>query len=179
MVSLYHSNRDLIAVLYSLEYNTWQIGDFGLTVAGTSAHPITTKEAKGTNCYRAPELLREDSKYNNKVDIWAIGCIVYELATQQMAFRNDFDTREAASLSEFKTILPEAVIDESPRRLISRLVNTCLNVEPKERPTAKTICSWLREYLGLDPGVTEPPSSIKRKPLYSGISHVLLQLMQY
>lgn len=79
-------------VLYSSEGNAWKIGDFGLTVRGTSKNPIATKYGGGTSCYRAPELLKEQPKCNNKVDIWAFGCIVYELIAQQMAFRDDFET---------------------------------------------------------------------------------------
>jgi len=34
-----------------------------------------------TRWYRAPELLVGDTKYGPQVDVWAIGCVLAELAT--------------------------------------------------------------------------------------------------
>ena len=36
----------------------------------------------------APELILEDS-YNYKVDIWSLGCILYELCTLKICFENN------------------------------------------------------------------------------------------
>ena len=41
----------------------------------------------GTNNYMAPELIKGD-KHNNKVDIWALGCIIYELLTLNVCFES-------------------------------------------------------------------------------------------
>jgi len=47
-----------------------------------------------TRWYRAPELLVGDTNYNKSVDIWAIGCILYELLTGVPLFpgESDLDT---------------------------------------------------------------------------------------
>lgn len=34
-----------------------------------------------TRWYRAPELLVGDTKYGPEVDVWAVGCVLAELAT--------------------------------------------------------------------------------------------------
>ena len=39
----------------------------------------------GTPYYLSPELC-EDKPYNTKSDVWALGCVLYELATLQHAF---------------------------------------------------------------------------------------------
>ena len=39
----------------------------------------------GTPYYMCPELMRRQ-RYSNKADMWALGCIVYELATLKHAF---------------------------------------------------------------------------------------------
>jgi serine/threonine protein kinase len=35
-------------------------------------------------------VLKESAKFNNKVDIWALGCIIYELGTGAKLFSNDW-----------------------------------------------------------------------------------------
>jgi len=51
----------------------------------------------GTPCYISPELC-EGKPYNQKSDIWALGCVLYELASLKRAF-------EAAVLNLFTAIL--------------------------------------------------------------------------
>jgi serine/threonine protein kinase len=78
------------SVLYSRKHSAWKLADFGLTSEATSHNVHTTNNARGAAAYRAPELLLEDkSVYNNKVDIWSVGCILYELAIGAKPFGND------------------------------------------------------------------------------------------
>ena len=46
------------------------------------------KSFVGTFNYMAPEVLKGE-KYNNKIDIWALGCIIYELLTLKICFENE------------------------------------------------------------------------------------------
>jgi serine/threonine protein kinase len=39
----------------------------------------------GTSYYIAPEIYR-GQKYTHKVDIWSLGCVIYELCTLEKAF---------------------------------------------------------------------------------------------
>ena len=69
----------------------WKITDFGLTSEGTSKALHTTTSARGTNGYRAPEMIRgEKKRYSNKADIWAVGCIFYELIVGERPFEDDW-----------------------------------------------------------------------------------------
>jgi serine/threonine protein kinase len=139
-------------VLYSSEDGNWKIGDFGLTVPGTSKNPIETSERKGTGSYRAPELVREQ-QYNNKVDVWAFGCIAWELVTEQKAFSSDFETYEWSKFSDAERRFPaEFVPEEGPRELLSRIVSGCLQRETNIRPSARDLSKWLRDYLGFENG---------------------------
>ena len=62
-----------------------QIADFGLAVFATesdcSVHVASVP-------YRAPELVLGDRLYNNKVDLWACGCILYELIKRTRLFKS-------------------------------------------------------------------------------------------
>src|SRR5437016_9498862 len=90
-------------VLYSRKDSVWKLADFGFTSDATSTTPQISNDARGSQGYRAPELL--SYTYNNKVDVWSMGCILYELAIGKRAFNNDFATQEYASRENSLEIL--------------------------------------------------------------------------
>ena len=61
-----------------------RIGDFGITKRLPKNRDYLT-ELIGTPCYLSPELLK-DQQYNDKNDIWALGCLLYELCKQSKPF---------------------------------------------------------------------------------------------
>ena len=66
--------------------NKIKIGDFGIS----KKLDINNKYAHtsiGTNIYMSPEMIKGE-QYNNKVDIWALGCIIYELFTLNACFES-------------------------------------------------------------------------------------------
>jgi serine/threonine protein kinase len=96
-------------VLYSETDECWKITDFGTATEATSKHFNTTRYSRGTACYRAPELIREDPKFNNKVDIWALGCILYELSTGCKLFSGDFAVIECSSARATSSLQLETI----------------------------------------------------------------------
>ncbi|XP_043820266.1 serine/threonine-protein kinase Nek8 isoform X2 [Dromiciops gliroides] len=60
-----------------------KIGDFGISKILSSKSKAYT--VVGTPCYISPELC-EGKPYNQKSDIWALGCVLYELASLKRAF---------------------------------------------------------------------------------------------
>ena len=81
-------------MLYSFIDHRWKIADFGTAAEATSRRLRATAFGRGTASYRAPEALSEDRGYNSKSDIWAFGCVAFELLTGEKAFKDDFETRE-------------------------------------------------------------------------------------
>ena len=74
----------------TLEHGRLKIADFGL--ARIVQSPIRTLDKDGevvTIWYRAPELLLGSKHYTRAVDVWAVGCIMYELLALQPAFPGD------------------------------------------------------------------------------------------
>jgi serine/threonine protein kinase len=71
----------------------WKLADFGLASEATSHRLVTTSAQSGKNSYRAPEILvSEKGVFNNKADIWAFGCIVFEIFSGgKRAFQHDFE----------------------------------------------------------------------------------------
>ena len=73
-----------------------KIGDFGISKQFDSYKTHLTKYKLGTDYYIAPEIIKEGI-YNNKCDIWSLGCIIYELFNLSTYFNDKF-------LDEIKTI---------------------------------------------------------------------------
>jgi serine/threonine protein kinase len=144
----------LIPVLYSHNDEAWKIADFGLTSEGASIAAQTTDYSRGTPGYRAPELIYDTkyTKYTNKTDIWAIGCIFYELVFKNKAFAGDVAVLDYARDTTYSgRLLPlpfeqDTVTDEVRKAFISRIIPQILKIDPFERPRAeelyKRFISW-------------------------------------
>ena len=63
-----------------------KIGDFGISRQLNKGSEYAKTKA-GTLLYMAQEII-DDEKYNNKVDLWSLGCILYELCTLNYYFYN-------------------------------------------------------------------------------------------
>ena len=64
-----------------------KIGDFGISKQLNNYNEYA-KTQVGTLRYTAPEVIRGE-KYNNKVDVWSLGCIIHELCTLNFCFWNE------------------------------------------------------------------------------------------
>ncbi|XP_059745300.1 serine/threonine-protein kinase Nek1 isoform X7 [Bos taurus] len=63
---------------------TIQLGDFGIARVLNSTVELA-RTCIGTPYYLSPEIC-ENKPYNNKSDIWALGCVLYEMCTLKHAF---------------------------------------------------------------------------------------------
>lgn len=121
-------------VLFSRKDGTWKITDFGFTTEGTSNEPRPTT-GSGTPGYRAPELLKEDCDATNKVDIWGLGCILFEVANEKKAFGSDIAVHEyTVSLPGQRISLLRPV--ETYESHLSNILNAMLDVDRSRRPSA-------------------------------------------
>ena len=132
-------------MLYSRQTNQWKIADFGISSQATSKRGITSRFARGTDSYYAPELLAPLPKFTNKVDMWALGCILYELMTGSQAFSDSWAIFEY-SRSEYKLALPNSSIPESLRSHLSENINELLHRNPATRPSALDACRTFQAY---------------------------------
>ena len=106
-----------------------KIGDFG---ASTNSKYFTTKI--GTQKYLAPELQvkkKEGDKFSNKVDIYSLGCIFYELFT----LSNYYGDKIYNSIKEINTNFYD--------KKWQKLINLMLSLNPDERPNIEQIFNYL------------------------------------
>lgn len=126
----------------------WKIADFGLTQEGTSRRVHSTKYARGTASYRAPELVRqvEDNfKYTNKVDIWALGCIFYEVVFGKKTFADDFAVLQYQSGNPLHLPTHSATVnDATTLNFLLHLIEQMLELNPRQRPKAVHIGQRIR-----------------------------------
>jgi serine/threonine protein kinase len=83
-----------VAVLFSSREQCWKLADFGSASLATSKKLVTTTLGRGTEGYRAPEVLRTRGHYNKRSDSFALGCITYEIVTGRKLFDSDWAVQE-------------------------------------------------------------------------------------
>ncbi len=102
------------------------------TPSPTMAGPLTAEGTiVGTFQYMAPEQL-EGGEADARSDLWALGCVLYEMATGKVAFTG----RSAASLiSAILTSEPTPVSQVAPLSppALDRLIGACLAKDPADR----------------------------------------------
>ena len=126
-------HRDLKSLNIFLTKNLdIKIGDFG--VAKILTQTGFAKTIIGTPYYLSPELC-DELPYNDKSDVWALGCILYELST----FNHPFNAQCQASLV-LKIIqnAPEPINDMYSDNL-KKLINIILDKNHLTRPSCYEI----------------------------------------
>nr|CAB3264293.1 serine/threonine-protein kinase Nek9-like [Phallusia mammillata] len=107
-----------------------KIGDFGISKVMTSRNNVANT-VLGTPYYISPEIC-EGKPYDEKSDIWALGCILYEMATLQRTFEG---TNLPALVNKIMNgqIAPIRGDYSSEMR---KLVKDMLHKDPEQRPSA-------------------------------------------
>ncbi|XP_040478367.1 serine/threonine-protein kinase Nek5 [Ursus maritimus] len=110
-----------------------KLGDFGIArVLNNSMELATT--CVGTPYYLSPEIC-QNKPYNNKTDIWSLGCVLYELCTLKHPF-------EGNNLHQLVLKICQAHFAPiSPRfsRDLQALISQLFEVSPRDRPSINSI----------------------------------------
>ena len=104
----------------------------GMTQSPTVAQPLTAEGTIiGTFQYMAPEQL-EGKETDARSDIWALGCVLYEMATGKRAFEG---STQASLISSIMRDTPRSMSELVPMNptALDRVVSQCLAKDPDER----------------------------------------------
>jgi hypothetical protein len=102
----------------------------GPSMAPTGLTPVTAQGAiLGTLQYMAPEQL-EGREADERTDIFAFGCVLYEMLTGMRAFDGKTQASVIAAILEREPPPPAAMHPAMPRAL-DRLVRKCLAKDPE------------------------------------------------
>jgi Tol biopolymer transport system component len=107
-------------------------GASDLTTSPTVAAPLTAEGTiLGTFQYMAPEQL-EGGEADSRADLWALGCVLYEMATGKRAFSG---TTQASLISAIMRDQPRAIAELTPATppALDHLIRMCLAKDPDER----------------------------------------------
>ena len=85
----------------------------------------------GTAAYMSPEQARGVASVDRRADIWAFGCVLYEMLTARRAFEGDTVTETIASVLRSEPEW-EPLLARAPQALVD-LVQRCLRKDPKRR----------------------------------------------
>ncbi|KAI4893719.1 hypothetical protein NFI96_012178 [Prochilodus magdalenae] len=121
-----------------------KLGDFGISKIMNHTLDMAST-CVGTPSYLSPELC-QDVPYSTKSDIWALGCLLYELC----ALRPAFWAKNLLNLF-YKIIKGE--YSPAPGRYsnnLHKLIEQMLCLMPENRPSASSILglSYVQEHLG-------------------------------
>ena len=127
-----------------------KLGDFGVSKwvpaqATTNFHTQVSTPAYGAPEVRELDSNSETSVYTNSVDIWSLGCVIYELLIGEKLFASEF---QVSCYFFGKRPFPEDRLRglSPPTEDVGiSLIKSMLQIQPKDRPTAAEVLShaWL------------------------------------
>ncbi|XP_045910734.1 serine/threonine-protein kinase Nek5-like isoform X2 [Micropterus dolomieu] len=112
-----------------------KLGDFGIARMLNNTMELA-RTCVGTPYYLSPEIC-ESRPYNNKTDIWSLGCVLYELC----ALRHPF---EGSSLRQLVSKICRGRYNPVPSRYsydLRLLVTQLFKVNPRDRPSVSSVLS--------------------------------------
>ncbi|KAB0372999.1 hypothetical protein FD755_015752 [Muntiacus reevesi] len=110
-----------------------KLGDFGIARVLNNTMELA-RTCVGTPYYLSPEIC-QNKPYNNKTDIWSLGCVLYELCTLRHPF-------EANNLQQLVLKICQAHVPPiSPRfsHDLQFLISQLFEVSPRDRPSINSI----------------------------------------
>lgn len=118
------------------------VADFGL--ARTSEKKVGMTEGAGSPYYTAPEVLEKETDYNQSIDVYSYGIMMYEIITDLVPFHelpsqifdNPYLFSERVVVNEARPIFPE---DFKITEELKKLIQECWSSKPNKRPTFEEI----------------------------------------
>ena len=119
--------------------NNIKLGDFGLS-RELSVESKFAYSHVGTPYYMSPEQI-DETKYNEKSDIWSLGCFLYELAALKPPFQARNQIQLAMRIKEGKV----EKINKRYSEELWRVIIWMLNTNYEKRPSAEELLDALTE----------------------------------
>ncbi|MGH7592295.1 MAG: protein kinase domain-containing protein [Gemmatimonadales bacterium] len=174
-------HRDIKPDNVLLSHGAAMVTDFGIAKAVSAARTMADGDtltqagtSLGTPAYMSPEQVAGDPAIDHRADVYAWGCLAYELLTGAPPFVRDSAQRVlAAHLTEAPAPIGPRRADTPPA--LERLVLRCIAKEPASRPAAAELLRDLDDVF--TPSGSHSPSSrpdashaMQRRLLFGGLA---------
>ena len=138
---------------------TVKIVDFGLAKLSGATQLTKTGTSMGTAAYMSPEQVRGE-EVDHRTDIWALGVVLYEMATGQLPFQGENDTAVIYSVLNDDPEILSSIRQDIPQDL-EEVVGKALVKDPANRyQDVQEMVEEIRNLPIGDPGQQEWGKSI-------------------
>ncbi len=131
-----------------------RVSDFGLA---KRVNPLTLMaSARGTRCFKPPEVFRDFKSDSCASDVWALGSILYLLLTDRLPFSElgDVDLFDGKCFE--RPIIPPSRLNIQVDPALDQIVLKALALKPQDRyPSAKEFLDDLSKWKPVTPGKTK------------------------
>ncbi|XP_064385824.1 serine/threonine-protein kinase Nek8-like [Halichondria panicea] len=134
-LNILHRDLKTQNVMMNRSRSVLKIGDFGISKV-LSSKITSAQTVVGTPCYISPEIC-EGKMYAKKSDIWALGCILYEMTTLKKAFEGpNLPVLVLKIMQASAALVP---IDSSYSQRLDKLIHHLLQKKPENRPSIHSV----------------------------------------
>lgn len=134
-----------------------KLSDFGVALITTPQRLTAAGWTVGTIHYMAPEQIRGKSGLTGRADLYALGCVLYEMLTGRAPFSGE----NAAAIIQQHLSGPvphaAAVVLDCPLKL-DELTCKLMHKDPEQRPASAAEVRWRLEEI-LQPGLRAAPGA--------------------
>ena len=134
-----HENRIIHRDLKSLNVlldkdNQAKLADFGLSTVKTETQSIlTTAQQVGTVRWMAPELFKRGGKCSESSDIYALGWVLWEIASRKIPFEDERQANDAVIMDWIKDGERDGIPASTPPQYAA-LLTQCWQQRAEDRP---------------------------------------------
>ncbi|KAA8591876.1 hypothetical protein FQN60_017250 [Etheostoma spectabile] len=117
------------------------ITDFGLAKQKQENSKLTS--VVGTILYSCPEVVKNEP-YGERADVWALGCILYQMATLQPPF---YSSNMLSLASKIVKAVYEPIEEGAFSERVTDMIRWCLNPDADQRPDIVAVSSRISDLM--------------------------------